>query len=59
MISAPKAQAKAKVKRRHLEAIKGFTLWLERNPKASHKEIFEAFDMFVDCAQLPDMKLDH
>jgi hypothetical protein len=46
------AEAKAKVRDRHGEAIKAFKIWLVRNPDAPAKKKFKTFDMYVDSAAL-------
>jgi hypothetical protein len=45
-------QKKSKRKAQHAMAINGYKKWLENHPKATHKEKFEQFDMFVDTSQL-------
>jgi hypothetical protein len=43
---------KAKRKLQHKEAIAGYEQWLKKHPKATHKEKFDQFDMFVDSSLL-------
>lgn len=43
---------KSKRKMQHKTAIAGFEEWLKKHPKATHKEKFDQFDLYVDTSQL-------
>jgi hypothetical protein len=43
---------KSKRKLQHKVGIEGFEDWCKKHPKATHKEKFEQFDMFIDTSQL-------
>jgi hypothetical protein len=45
-------QKKVVRKLQHREAIKGYEEWCKKHPKATHKEKFDQFDMFVDTSVL-------
>ncbi len=48
-------EAKAKVRRRHKEAIAGFKHWRIQHPKAKLNRQIQVFDSFVDGAKLNEM----
>jgi hypothetical protein len=48
-------EAKAKVRKRHDEAITAFVLWRETHPKAKLSRQVQVFDSFVDGAMLNEM----
>jgi len=48
-------EAKAKVRRRHREAIAGFQKWRAQHPKAKLNRQIQVFDAFVDGAKLNEM----
>lgn len=48
-------EAKAKVRRRHEEAISAFLAWKEEHPKAKLARQVKIFDSFVDGAKLNEM----
>ena len=48
-------EAKAKVRKRHEEAINAFVDWCEQNPKAKKPRRLKMFDAFVDGAQLNEL----
>lgn len=43
---------KSKRKLQHQMGIHRFKEWHEDHPKATHKEIFDKFDLFIDTSQL-------
>jgi len=43
-----KPQAKAKVRKRHDQAIRDFQRWLRRNPKADFEKQVQVFDAYID-----------
>lgn len=43
---------KSKRKAQHQVGIEGFLKWCEEHPKATHKQKFDQFDMFIDTSQL-------
>lgn len=45
-------QKKVVRKLQHREAITGYREWLKKHPKATQREKFEQFDMFVDTSML-------
>jgi hypothetical protein len=48
-------EAKAKVRKRHEEAISAFLSWKEAHPKAKLSRQFQVFDSYVDGAMLNEM----
>ena len=48
-------EAKAKVRRRHQEAITAYLHWLAEHPKAKPDRKIRMFDAFVDGATLNEM----
>lgn len=48
-------EAKAKVRRRHKEAIAAFEVWRAEHPKAKIGRQIQMFDAFVDGAKLNEM----
>jgi len=49
-----KPQKKTTAKARHKKVAGEFEKWMAKNPKASHREIFKAFDMYCDSALLDE-----
>lgn len=47
---------KSKRKMQHKAAILSFEEWCEKHPKATHKQKFDQFDLFVDTSQLVEDK---
>jgi hypothetical protein len=46
------AEAKAKIKARHAEAIGAYKAWLEEHPNATLTQKFRHFNLCVDTAEL-------
>jgi hypothetical protein len=49
-----KPEKKATAKLRHKRVSVEFEAWLKKNPKATHAEIFKAFDLYCDSAYLDE-----
>ena len=47
-------QKKVKVKARHERVATEFEKWLADHPKASHREIYNTFDLYCDTALLDE-----
>jgi hypothetical protein len=51
-------KAKGKIRVQHQRAIEEFLEWQRKHPHATHQQTFDAFDRFVDSAQLEEI-LNH